>query len=236
MRTGFSRVGAIAFCVLTLLATATPAHARTTLLIKYVARITIPGGKGYPMTTLPTPAPTILVGSPLQTIAHLVGGAHPQSNCLPLPTPVPDQCLTNSHWTFDHVRQIRVTSVMCTSTTLTVNKPDTPPMHTGACTFTSIEVPGKPNTVSGHCGLSSGQVQILFTDALGENYRFDLHFKATNVIIITGHVSKLGSSQRGLFVSVANAVPEPRDNQSCTTKSQEDFLVVGTAAVDPLSG
>jgi hypothetical protein len=233
-----TRVGVVACSLVFLLGTLSPpARADTTLVVEFVATVTVTGGGfGYPLLTLPTVTPPhVLPGTPDMTAAHLAGGTVGPSTCLPLNDGLPPDGFTNCHWTFEHVRTLAVFSVACFDVATNVDKLGKAPMHAGACFFATVTTPALPNTVSGHCGLASGQFTLLFTDALLQTFLFDLHFHAVlPKVVFSGHWVKLSNTtgQHGLVTGKATVLsPDPVNTpgESCTTKTAANFLVAGSA-------
>jgi hypothetical protein len=242
MRTHLARLGVAVGLIAAVGMPTPPAHAETTFTTVVMASLTLDGGFGYPILTLP-PTPNFLLPptwNALQTGAHLLGGRHNPNTCLPLNDGIPEDGFTNCHWTFDHKRKINLQQIICFNATKNVNKLDKAPLHLGACSFALIDVT-KPeaNTASGHCGVSSGQVTVLFTDALEQDFIIDLHFKAiSGVVTLWGHYIKLSATigQHGKVTgSVVVLPPDPvtTPNQSCTNKTARDFLVAGTTVGIP---
>ena len=209
MRSRLVRLGVVAAGVLGLFGTYLPAaHANTTLEAVFLADVTVTGGIGYPVVTLPVPPPV------------------PGRTCLPL-NGVLDAVddLVNCHFVYDHQRAVTGGSAECEDVAANVDKPGKAPAHAGPCQFLVW------GTVTGHCGLSGGQVFVTFTDALGQTFTLDLHFNGVGTVLaFTGHWHKAGSNQHGKVVAEAVAVPVPEiGGRSCLTKTQEQFLVAGTA-------
>ena len=231
------RLALFAVGVLALLGSTTPpvqAHTDSVVIIQAVA--TLDGGLDYPCILGPDPDST-LTGLP----------------CPPTPTTVLDLPLqgdiginTNNHveWRGNR-RGVSLLSIICTSEGVQgFNKqpPKEPGLYIHACSFATGQNPnGKPNYVSGHCGLSGGQVYLTLHNALGQTFDADIHFTSTATLMnFTGHWRKRGDpEQHGKVVgtNTANAAGDPGTNtNSCLNKTARVFILTGSFAVthDPL--
>lgn len=205
----FIRLAALAVGVLAMVGAVTPpAHATTIIETTFIAQVTVTGGIGYPVITLPTPTvPTVQCLDPL-----------PDGN------PVPN-CHTHYN---DHIRPATIDSrFVCTDESTHINKPGKALEHTGACSFQGS------GYVTGHCGLGGGQFQGFYRDSLGQTYFFQIHFTDNfGQWAITGHVTKQSTGRTGKITGEANAMPVPEPGgQSCTTKTQRDFILIGESTI-----
>ena len=207
-----TRLAAVAVGVLAMVgAVTTPAHANTTAEITFTGTATVTGGIGYP-NTLPIPPET------------------PTTQCLdPLPdgNPVPN---CHTHYTH-HQRSVSFFSDNCVDAGVNVGKLTKVPAFAGPC---SIVAP--TGYVTGHCGLSGGQVTGTYVSSEPQVFEFNVHFSGVGgELVITGHVTKPSTGQSGKITAVVTAVPVietpvlTTPNQSCTNKTQEDFNIVGEA-------
>ena len=228
MRSRLARLGLLGVGVLALLGSTTPpAQAHTNGVVTFQAVATLDGGLDYPciLTIDPTlpcpPTPTDVLDLPLQ--------GQPVN--------------TNMHveWRGNR-RGVSILSTICTSEGVQgLNKPSPGPfVHT--CSFATGQNPnGKPNYVSGHCGLSGGQVYVTLNDSLGQTFDADIHFTSTATLInFTGHWHKRNvPSQHGKIAgsNSATAAGDPgTTTNSCTNKTARIFNLVGSFTVtqDPL--
>ncbi|MDQ3757598.1 MAG: hypothetical protein M3394_07100 [Actinomycetota bacterium] len=209
MRLRFLRRSVVAgLLVLTCGSVLTPAHATTTFSLEFLLTVQVHDGIGYPLLTL--------------------GPFVPQNSCLPLQsTPTP-----NCHLEYDHERDVSGQDILCIDQLANVNK-DEPLVHAppaGCRLFVS-------GSVTGHCGLVGGFVEILYVNQLGNVYSLGVHFTGVGgALTLTGHWELLhDSTQHGLVKGDAGAIPVPTEDESCVTKTQEEFLVAGdlTGIPDP---
>lgn len=203
------RILAVAvFVVATLAIPTTPsAHALTVVDTVFSATVTVTGGIGDPLTTL-EPDP------------------RPRFDCLPLQG---DVLTVNCHSVYHHQRQVTVASNICLEMALHPAK-NAPLGQAGACSFTGT------GFVTGHCGLSGGQLFLTYVDSAGGITVISLHFEDIGpYVLIMGHWSSASLGQHGLIGGMANAVPvpDPSGQRSCAQKTQEDFVIVGKAVLVP---
>lgn len=206
----FTRLAALAVGVLAMVgATAPPASATTIIETTFVGSATVTGGLGYPVVTLPTPTT-------------------PRVDCLdPLPdgNPVPN---CHTHYV-DHEHNVVVASdIECRDESTNIDKPGKAPQHTGGCVFNGS------GHVSGHCGLSGGQVTGTYRDSLGQLYDFSVHFTGVGgELVVTGHVTKQATGRHGKITGEVTAAPDVlgTTGQSCTTKNQQRFIIAGETRI-----
>jgi hypothetical protein len=168
-----------------------------------------------------------------RTILHLITAGVILTNP-PLTLPAPFNVIPQHHPQLHHntvgVQLVAPILNLCVPLGLNINKPGKPLTHAGLCNFGAIVTPTLPNTVSGNCGLSTGQVTVTFTDALGQAFTLDTHFVAVGgFLFIEGHAKKVGSTQTGLVVGFVVAIPPVpgTSTQSCTNKTATTFTLVG---------
>lgn len=234
MRARLARVGLVAVGLLALVGGLTPpAHSATYLLAEFVGEAELVAPLGYPCIgpggTLDlglcphTKVDTPLTQSPL-TLLTRIGSTHVTTT----------QIYPDLHHNKTTVAAIRSTT--CVDEAVNVNKASKAPTHAGLCSFT-IDTTPKPggNTVAGNCGLSSGQVEVFFTDALGQTFHLDVHFIGlASKLVIEGHATKLTGTPRqvGLVVGVVEAVPPNKtlSGTGCNNKTARLFTIVGAIA------
>lgn len=200
----FTRLATVALAALTLVGGVTsPAHATTKAEVAFTGTLEVTGGIGYPLVTL--------------------GTTTPGTSCLTLPgDPVP-QC----HPVYDHQRTVSLTAnISCRDEVTNTNKAGKPAATTGAC---SISAGG---TITGHCGLSGGQLSGNYVDSSTNSYDFNVHFtEVAGKLTADGHITKRNSGRTGLLKITGLAIPEASlpGGPSCTNKTQERFIVSGNA-------
>jgi hypothetical protein len=241
MRNRLARLGAVAVGLLALVGGLTPpAQAQTVLAAAFVGTATLQNPLGYPcLGTAPiggTPTldlrlcpATPLFGTKTVTIDNslplttTVGGTT-------VTTPQPQVKVTHGANGQTPVQLLAPTLPLCVDLGVNVLKGTKPPAQAGLCTF-GLTNGSLPNTVSGNCGLSSGQVTVLFTDDGVQNYTIDTHFTAVGgLLILTGHSTKAIGGTKGLVIGAVVAVPPlplVGDGTSCLTKTAKTFTLVG---------
>jgi hypothetical protein len=227
----FRRIALACALVVALSTPSAPAEAHTAFAGSFGALLWVgPWGLGYRDVTLPTSKPHVLTGTTAETLAHLFGAN--ASSC-PSLTGMLDVENVTQCWGFDHLRTASMSQIMCASVGANIDKPPKSPAHVGACEFSSVSVPWPPNTISGHCGMASAQMHILYIDPLGEDYLIDLHFvDIGGKGILSGHWWKIlnehTAERHGLLLGFAQTLPpDPAftPDQSCTNKTARSFLV-----------
>lgn len=196
----FIRSAALAAGVLALVAGSTPpAHATTIASVTFLATAQVHGGIGWPIVTLPV--------GPLLKI-----------DCLVLPgDPIGP---TNCHPVYANLRTITITSTVCVDAVVNFNKPGAQAVSAGVCTITAA------GTISGHCGISGGQVSGTYTDSTGATSSFSVHFAEAGAWVISGHADRGGTP--GKVKGGAIAVPVVASGgQSCANKTQVDLTLLG---------
>lgn len=261
MRSRLVRLGAVVAALVGLLGGLTPpAHADTSGSIEFVGTAVLGGGLGLPVENLPNETPlnppipnALLGGTPTTTIDHTVAwltqfiswatGAGVELDCsLPLNGEVTG-AIPNCHPVYDHVRTVNtLTTAICVAEGGNVNKANKMAAYAGLCAVKLIDTP-KPNppenTVSGHCGLSGGQVSIEIAvintiDGMVQTFTADIHFiGVATTLLLVGHYTKVGSpSNHGLVIGEVVAVSNPAGG-SCLNKEATLFEIVGGAVLIP---
>jgi hypothetical protein len=231
MRSRIVRLGVLVVGLLGLLGVATPpAQARTIGTIVFDGTATLDGGLGYPCadatvdTSLPKcPQGVGNAGTPLVLT----------TKSLPLPTPAGAVELGQLPYIHGSLtRGFGFAADLCVDVMVNINKLGKAPAHAGPCAI------GATGTVQGWCGLSTGLAAGTFTDALGQNWSFRIHFHGYGgQLIIRGHITKQTNTvgQTGLLVGVVNAAPPIATVTpgSCTNQTARDFQVTGSVAGVP---
>ncbi|MDQ3756412.1 MAG: hypothetical protein M3394_00975 [Actinomycetota bacterium] len=213
------RLAAVAAGLLGMLGTTVqPAHATNVWAGAFVGTATLSGGLGYPVITLPvTPLPELMCNLPLN---GLVTSAIP--NCH---LHNPDQ---------SHQRNVSASATVCVGLSVNILKAE-PPVSGPLCSFFVA------GYVTGHCGLSGGQVGGTVTIG-GNTYRVSVHFTGVGgTLVLIGHWTNAADpSHHGLLVGVTLAVPVPTVTtdppglgNSCTQKTASVFNLVGLVAGVP---
>jgi hypothetical protein len=252
MRSRFARLGMVVVGVVALVGGLTPpAQAAGILSVTFVGSATISGGLSYPCfgatpgpagtttfgidtnlcpTTKVNPPTGVLPGNPLTTLSHL---GFLMATQLPLPGTfgaIPQ------HHIHLHHNPRTISSVVfasCGAAEADSTKPGTVATDP-ACTSTPVPFPPAtlPNTVSGNCGLATGQVTVDVL-VLSLTYRADVHFYGIGpFLFLEGHARKAGSTKTGLVVGLVAVVPPtPADTpgQACENKTARVFNIVGSA-------
>jgi hypothetical protein len=238
MRRRLAKLVAAALVVVAQGLHAAPADANSTFAVTFMGFLNVTGGLGDPVTTLTTTSHLLPGGDPSTTAAHFFGATEDPSQCLPLNSDLDtvfglvDDDLTNCHWRWDHVRSVSLSLFFCEDVGVNVGKPKLP-AHAGPCTFGSVFTPNFFNFVTGHCGQFSGKMSISYVNAMGQRFIVFVHFHALlDQLVMSGHWTKVGTSQHGLLLGVARLLaPDPVTNpgQSCEDKDASDFTIVGAA-------
>jgi hypothetical protein len=238
MRSPFTRLSMTIVMCFALLGTTTPlAHAVTVATVVFEALITLDGPLSYPcvgVNTLDT------------SLCPIIGNNNPLLvTDLPLPTDI-GGVPTNFHLDYGHNKRVLagLSTVVCIYAVLDFLKADKVPVAANNCSFTTIPKEPVPtaeqNTMSGSCGMVSGQGTYEYVDESSsdpqnqlQSYYLDLHFtSAADKWVIVGHIRKRATSQQGLFIGTAYAVPIPDSiipfsGNSCLAKTATLWTVTG---------
>lgn len=188
MRSPFTRLGVVACSLLALGTTTPPAQAFTVMHTTFVAEAFIPAGVGHIITTAGSVLPIVV----------------PTTSCLPLQGVV---AAPNCHFTYNNLRGMSLSSLVCRDTSININKSSLAPEHIGVCLF------GASGTMSGHCDPFSAQLSGLYTNSLGQDFSFNIHLNgAGDTTEFSGHWTKLTlhpgePRRRGLVSGQTDLVP-----------------------------
>jgi hypothetical protein len=234
-RSRSARLGGAAVALLALLGgVAPPAQGTTVMFVGFVATLTLATPIGYPCVGTGGTADATLCPAPVGNTNVLPD----LTLTLDFTVPILGTTFTVPNPSVDlHHNKTTVTSLsssVCADDAYNFNKPGKAPTHTGGCSF-GLTVGSLPNTVAGNCGLSSGQVAVLFTDDSGQAFFLDIHFLGVGgSLFLDGHFTKLTGGQKGKVFGPIEAIPPlpppGGDGSNCLTKTAKTFTLVAPIA------
>jgi hypothetical protein len=239
VRCRLARLGTVAAGLLALVGgTTPPAHADTVMVTAFTGTMTLVTPLGYPcMGTAPVGGtPTVDLG-----LCPVIGKTVTIDNSLSLTVTVNGTTITTpqlqpkiKHLSNNTATVASLSSSTCATADINVLKGVKPLAHINTgCGFTLISG-SLPNTVSGSCGLSSGQYTETFNDGLGQIDVWDIHFiEVDGFVLYDGHSTKMGGiNTLGLIKGFGQAIPplpgSLGDGTSCLTKTAKTFTLLGT--------